>query len=192
MIPGFDCKVCHGFSRTKCWFCGNKAKLKKNMTPRELSDFESWEEEISYLRSTYVKMIKNRSKTTNCKTLDDKIKKYIGDFVRMIDLNDAHDNEQRKYEKISFTYKNECVFIQKRLYQNRAICLQVINMTGELIATLTVNIPEVKLEPGEFFVKTWSENKGIVYTARRTGLFVDTGKRQNVGYAEAEIWKIKE
>lgn len=60
---------------------------------------------------------------------------------------------------------------------------------GEAIATLTVNIPEVPLEEGEFIVKTWSENERIAADCLASGLFVDTGKRVRTGWVMAQIWR---
>jgi|SRR5579862_1416045 len=65
---------------------------------------------------------------------------------------------------------------------------------GEPIATLTVNLPNNNkmLNKGEFFVKTWSENEMIANDALKSGLFVDTGRRVETGYVEAQIWKFAE
>lgn len=61
----------------------------------------------------------------------------------------------------------------------------------EPYATLTVNIPEVKLEENEILVKTWSENMDIAIAAFKTGLFEDTGKTVPTGFTHAEIWRVK-
>jgi len=58
-------------------------------------------------------------------------------------------------------------------------------------ATLSVNFPLVKLEEGEFAVKTWSENEQVAADALASGLFVDTGKRIQSGYVEASVWRFK-
>ena len=65
---------------------------------------------------------------------------------------------------------------------------------GQLAAVLTVNIPELDkvLKPGEFFVKTWSENETIAKEALASGLFVDTGKRLESGFVEAQIWRFSD
>lgn len=63
---------------------------------------------------------------------------------------------------------------------------------GSPIATLTVNIPEVLLDAGEFCVKNWSENESIARDCMASGLFVDTGKRFPTGRVKAPIWKMKE
>ncbi len=63
--------------------------------------------------------------------------------------------------------------------------------TGEPIARLTVNEPEVQLAPDEVLVKTWSENEEISRDAMKTGWFEDTGRRILVGYVEAQVWRVK-
>ena len=81
--------------------------------------------------------------------------------------------------------------LQKASYSNNRLAIQLIwTQTGEPWATLTVNLPDVELDEGEFFVKAWSENKD---TARalmeQTDLFVDTFKTVPTGFVEAEVWK---
>lgn len=58
---------------------------------------------------------------------------------------------------------------------------------GECWATITVCIPGVDLEPGEFLIKTWSENEPAVRYLLDNG-FQDTGKRVRTGFVEAEVW----
>ena len=57
-------------------------------------------------------------------------------------------------------------------------------------STLTVNEPAIKLGVGEMLIKTWSENEAIVRSARDSGLFVDTGRREAAGRCTAEVWKL--
>lgn len=58
-------------------------------------------------------------------------------------------------------------------------------------ATLSVNIPEISLEPGQIAVKTWMENESLREPMLGTGLFEDTGIRVPAGHADAEIWKLR-
>jgi len=67
----------------------------------------------------------------------------------------------------------------------------ILNQDGQRFATLSVYFPEVKLEEGEFAVKTWSENEEIAEDALASGLFIDTGKRIRSGYVEASVWRFK-
>lgn len=79
-----------------------------------------------------------------------------------------------------------------REYSNGRTAIQLIDpMDGEPITTLTVNLPEEPLKPGEFFIKGWSENEEICGDCRRSGLFHDTGRRVQTGWVQAEVWRFK-
>ena len=67
----------------------------------------------------------------------------------------------------------------------------ILTQDGQRFATLSVNFPEVKLEEGEFAVKTWSENNEIAKQCLASGIFIDTGKRIRSGYVEAPVWRFK-
>jgi hypothetical protein len=58
-------------------------------------------------------------------------------------------------------------------------------------ATLTTNIPEVKLGENEVLIKNWTENKRLANHLRDSEYFVDTGKRIRAGYCWAEVWYIR-
>jgi hypothetical protein len=44
-------------------------------------------------------------------------------------------------------------------------------------ATLTTNIPEVKLGENEVLIKNWTENKRLANHLRDSEYFVDTGEK---------------
>jgi|GEM_PF-4538587 len=99
---------------------------------------------------------------------------------------------QRAITPMYFDYNGERVKIEKIYYQNNnRIALRVFDKDGTPLATLTCNLPDEELAEDEFFVKTWSENGPISEAARQSGLFVDTGRRVQAGYCEAEVWKFK-
>lgn len=76
---------------------------------------------------------------------------------------------------------------------NNRIALRLIDeRDGTPISILTCNLPHVHLEPGEFCVKTWSENEQIAKNCMDSGLFIDTGKRFPTGHCVAEVWRFKE
>lgn len=84
--------------------------------------------------------------------------------------------------------------LRKGTYSNQKIALRLIDFEdGMPFATLTVNLPEsgFLLGPGEFFVKTWSENAPVVEALRtQTDIFFDTGKKAVIGPGSvAEVWK---
>ena len=94
--------------------------------------------------------------------------------------------ETKKYGK---------VYVSLGLYsQGGGKAITLMSPGGLVIAKLTVNIPDEsgRLQPGEFFVKTWSENELIGADALPSGLFVDTGRRVPTGHVEAQIWKLSE
>lgn len=75
-------------------------------------------------------------------------------------------------------------------YQNGQPKVQLWDNDGP-VGSLSVAGPDnVKLAPGEFLAKVWSENEEIAACALESGLFIDTGRRIPMGFAEAQIWKI--
>jgi hypothetical protein len=77
-------------------------------------------------------------------------------------------------------------------YPDGTPCLMLISDEGEPFGKLTVAMPEAGkeiLEPGEYLIKTWSENEVLIPLVRE--FFVDTGKRLSNAYVEAEIWRLK-
>lgn len=62
--------------------------------------------------------------------------------------------------------------------------------SGKPIATLSVNVPAVRLGGSEFVVKGYSENVGLDEAAFATGLFERTGRTVMVGFAECEVWRL--
>jgi len=57
-------------------------------------------------------------------------------------------------------------------------------------ATLTVNIPDVKLGEDEILIKGWSENEPVADAAMKTGWFERTNKIVPTGFAVAEVWRV--
>ena len=49
-------------------------------------------------------------------------------------------------------------------------------------ATLTTNLPDQHLNPGEVFVKDWSENEAIVAHLESIGWFTRTGREVTSGF----------
>jgi hypothetical protein len=75
-----------------------------------------------------------------------------------------------------------------RRYANKRLAIRAVNRDGEPLATLTVNLPEIELAPGEIIIKDWSENEGALETLDRAGLIV---KVQEVptGFCTAHVCK---
>lgn len=83
--------------------------------------------------------------------------------------------------------------LMKGSYAGGKLALRLIDFEdGAPFIVLTVNIPneDHQLQPGEFFVKSWSENEPSVNELRKkVKIFIDTGRRVSVGRVTAEIWK---
>jgi len=53
--------------------------------------------------------------------------------------------------------------LERHYYSNGRTALRAVDCdTGEPIAMLTVNIPEITLEPGQVLIKDYSENEGVL------------------------------
>jgi hypothetical protein len=67
--------------------------------------------------------------------------------------------------------------------------IELVDAHGELITTLSVNMPEFShlLCENEFFVKIWNENAEIADDALASGIFRDTG-RSSCDVIDARIW----
>ena len=74
-------------------------------------------------------------------------------------------------------------------YANGAVGLVLHTQDGEPWTTLTTNIPGTVLADDEVLIKTYSENEELRQPALDTGLFLDTGRRVQAGFAEAEVWR---
>lgn len=84
------------------------------------------------------------------------------------------------------------VGIMKLTYPNGCTAVQLVSEEdGEDIATLSVNLPRHvhNLRPGEFFVKTYSENETIAEEALASGAVEDTGARIMTEIGETPIWR---
>lgn len=88
----------------------------------------------------------------------------------------------------------ECEVIFEK-YMNGATAINLVCLggedDGEPYATATINIPRVKLEKDELIVKNYSENEGILDALVEANIVEDTGGKVNVGYAYANICKLK-
>ncbi|MBV5322743.1 MAG: hypothetical protein JZU60_02775 [Ilumatobacteraceae bacterium] len=70
-------------------------------------------------------------------------------------------------------------------YANGRLAIQAIDRdTGEPVAVLTVNLPDVPLAPDEVLLKDYSENQGVFKTLHLAGI-VEPLATVRCGYAEA-------
>ena len=62
---------------------------------------------------------------------------------------------------------------------------------ADIFAVLSANHPAVALEPGEFIVKTYAENKEIWPQMKHFPEFEDTGKFANLPCNKCPIWRLR-
>ena len=186
------CNICHGLTKVKCIFCGMTRPKKKDMTEMERLQFEAWEERIKFLKYIFHNRIKFGEDTTQDVDLDNEVKRLIGDYTKVIQRNKLLEQEKARYLAMRFKYEGKTVHLQKKTYENHRLAILVVSSDGEPLATLTVNLPNHRLEPGEFFVKNYSENIGIAEAAMASGLFEATGKEVPHGWVNIPVWRFKE
>lgn len=77
-----------------------------------------------------------------------------------------------------------------RYAEGRRLRIDLSHKTEGPWATLTVNEPAVKLGHGEFLVPVYKLTPELVRSVRASDLFVNTGRRERLGYAYAEVWRL--
>ena len=89
-------------------------------------------------------------------------------------------------------YANGCSWrieiIETRYVDSGRIAL-LAKHNGEDFAMITCNLPLYVFQPGEFAVKTWTENAWVPQLLA-SGLFIDTGKTIPTGFVQAPIWRM--
>ena len=92
----------------------------------------------------------------------------------------------------------DCELVQQQ-YQNGRLALQLVAwdndsdkdvVKGELIASCTVNMPDVPLEPNEVLIKNYSENQGMLAALLIAGVVRKTEKSVQSGWAKISICEI--
>jgi hypothetical protein len=83
------------------------------------------------------------------------------------------------------------VRLEKHKYANGRTALTLVDADdGEQVACATVNLPEQQLAPGEVFVKTWSENEGMLDFLLKNRIVEDMGREVPTGYVTARVCKL--
>ncbi len=102
------------------------------------------------------------------------------------------DTDTRKDLSFNSRHFGKALIITNAYRKGGSLGVELVDINGEGIATLSVNIPESShlLGDNEFFVKTWSENEEIAKDALASGLFRDTGRCSD-GFISAKIWALK-
>lgn len=86
--------------------------------------------------------------------------------------------------------KYQVKIIPKYYLNGRRALLMVDDPGGEPVASVTINCPLTRLEPGEVVVKNYSENEGMKDFLLKNKLAVDTGRVSSGPYVNAPIMKI--
>lgn len=85
----------------------------------------------------------------------------------------------------------EQVEVKETVYARGGTALVLESPCGEPFGTFSVYVPHLELGESEFAAQTWSENALLREPMLATGLFEDTGRRVQSGFATAEIWRFK-
>lgn len=83
-------------------------------------------------------------------------------------------------------HEDDPVTVREGRYGNGSTALQVFSAVGELLCTPTVNLGAYGMHPqsGNVFIKTYSENEGVLEALQVAGIVGDVIKRFTVGYVE--------
>ena len=89
----------------------------------------------------------------------------------------------------------ECT-VEKAEYNNGRTALYLIHKQDrDLVAVVSVNLPEYPLKDDEIFIKDYSENYGIMEVLENAGIIEDTGQSAKSGFEMIPkvklIWKDK-
>lgn len=70
-------------------------------------------------------------------------------------------------------------------YGNKRPALALIDaITGEIIATASINMPEVPLDEGEIIIKDYSENVGMLAALLAVGIIEETERAVQMPYGD--------
>ena len=89
-----------------------------------------------------------------------------------------------------FLFGKSYAALQKGMYHDGRTCW-FVTQGGEMLGKLSVNIPCEHLGEGEFFVHG-VEIEFLRPILEATGVFENTGRIVEMGFATAEVWKLKE
>src|SRR5436190_9246155 len=74
------------------------------------------------------------------------------------------------------------VVLTERYMHGGRLAVQLVEQaTGEFVATVSVNVPDVRLADDEFVFKTYSENEGIIEQLLAAGFVQMTGRDADIG-----------
>ena len=75
--------------------------------------------------------------------------------------------------------------VERLKYANGRTALVLVDARNqEEIAVATINLPDQPLEPGQVFIKDYSENAGMLAALERAGIVKATGESIQAGFAQ--------
>lgn len=80
--------------------------------------------------------------------------------------------------------------VEFRTYTNGRPAIQLVCADGQIMATATVNLPDVPIPDGHVFIKDWSENAGIVGALQLAGIVEPCGRRVPTEFVEAVVCRL--
>lgn len=81
--------------------------------------------------------------------------------------------------------------VVRNAYPNGRIALQLIDTEdGTPVATASVNLPDVNINDDEIFIKSYSENEGMMDMLLKEGIIGETLATANAGFATATLHKL--
>jgi hypothetical protein len=89
---------------------------------------------------------------------------------------------------------NQTVALVWNRYENGRLALDFVNpVTGGTITRPTVNLPDEPLENEETFIKSYSENDGMVEALTALGLIERTGRLVQSSFVVIEVcqWRVQ-
>lgn len=92
-------------------------------------------------------------------------------------------------EYTKYKYRNATVILEKHRYaNNRRLRINMIDMEdGTPYSTVTVNLPDERLEANEIAVKNHSENEGMLKFLQDNNLVGQVKRYAKSGYVEIPI-----
>ena len=76
-------------------------------------------------------------------------------------------------------------------YANDRLAIKMVDPEdGSPVCTLTTNLPDQHLNPGEVFIKHWAENELIFNALVEAGCLIDTGREVASGYIHPKAMRL--
>lgn len=81
-----------------------------------------------------------------------------------------------------------CVIAEFRYVEGDRLALRLVaEDTGEVYATVSINVPEVSLGPDEVVVKDYGENRGLLTKLVSAGILEPTGRIVQTGFEFSQV-----